>query len=78
MGDLAIKRTRNAVDQTADHAVWTPKYRRRVLVGEIVDRLRGVLHEACQAIGFEALALEIQPVFAEFPALRAKRRRGRR
>ena len=58
MGDLAIKRTRNAVYQTADHAVWTPKYRRRVLVGEIVDRLRGVLHEVCQAIGFEALALE--------------------
>ena len=61
MGDLAIKRTLNAVDQTADHAVWTPKYRRRVLVGDIVDRLRGVLHEICQAKGFEVLALEIQP-----------------
>ena len=105
MGDLAIKRTLNAVDQTADHAVWIPKYRRRVLVGEIVDRLRGVLHEICQAKGFEVLAFEIQPdhvhlffsappaiasslaiqwfkgisartLFAEFPALRAKLRRG--
>ena len=82
MGDLAIKRTRNAVDQTADHAVWIPKYRRRVLVGEIVDRLRGVLHEVCQAIGFEALALQwfkgssARALFAEFPALRVKLRRG--
>ena len=87
MGDLAIKRTRNAVDQTADHAVWIPKYRRRVLVGEIVDRLRGVPHEVCQAKGFEVLALESQPdqwfngslartLFAEFPALRVKLRRG--
>ena len=80
MGNLAIKRTRNAVDQTADHAVWTRKYRRRVLVGEIVDRLRAV----CQAKGFEALALQwfkgisARTLFAECPALRAKRRRGHR
>ena len=74
MGDLAIKRTRNAVYQTAYHAVWTPKYRRRVLVGEIVDRLRGVLREVCPAKGFEAA----RTLFAEFPALRAKLRRGHR
>ena len=65
MGDLAIKRTRNALYQTAYHAVWIPKYHRRVLVGEIVDRLRGVLHAVCQAKGFEVLALEIQPGSAE-------------
>jgi putative transposase len=82
MGDLAIKRTRNAVYQTAYHAVWIPKYRRRVLLGEIVDRLRGVLREVCQAKGFEALALRwfkgisARTLFAEFPALRAKLRRG--
>lgn len=80
MGDLAIKQTRNAVYQTAYHAV--PKYRRRVLLGEIVDRLRGVLREVCQAKGFEALALpwfkgiSARTLFAEFPALRAKLRRG--
>lgn len=103
--DLGIKRTRNAVYQTAYHAVWIPKYRRAVLVGAVADRLRGVLHEICQAKGFEVLALEIQAdhvhlffsappaiapslavqwfkgisartLFAEFPALRARLRRG--
>ena len=58
--ELGIKRTRNAVYQTAYHAVWIPKYRKRVLVGGVAERLRGVLHEVCQAKGFEVLALEIQ------------------
>jgi len=59
--ELGIKSTRNAVYQTAYHAVWIPKYRRKVLVGEVVERLRGILHEICQMKGFEVLALEIQP-----------------
>lgn len=58
--DVGIKRTRNAVYQTAYHAVWITKYRRAVLVGPVAERLRGVLHEICQAKGFEVLALEIQ------------------
>lgn len=58
--DLGLKRTRNAVYQTAYHAVWIPKYRKPVLTGAVAERLRGVLHEICQAKGFEVLALEIQ------------------
>jgi len=58
--ELGVKRTRNAVDQTAYHAVWIPKYRRKVLVGGVAERLRGVLHEICQKKGFELLVLEIQ------------------
>ena len=58
--ELGIERTRNAVYQTAYHAVWIPKYRRKVLVGGVAERLRGILHEICQAKGFEVLALEIQ------------------
>lgn len=58
--DLGIKRTRNAVYQTAYHAVWIPKYRKPILAGPVAERLRGVLHEICQAKGFEVLALEIQ------------------
>ena len=58
--DLGLKRTRNAVYQTAYHAVWIPKYRKAVLVGAVADRLRGVIHEICQQKGFEVLALEIQ------------------
>lgn len=59
--ELGVKSTRNAVYQTAYHAVWIPKYRRKVLTGEVSERLRGILHEVCQTKGFEVLALEIQP-----------------
>lgn len=61
MEALGIKSTRNAVYQTAYHAVWIPKYRKKVLAGDVADRLRGLLHEIAQAKGFEVLALEIQP-----------------
>ena len=59
--ELGIKSSRNAVYQTAYHAVWIPKYRRNVLAGAVAERLRGLLHEVAQAKGFEILALEIQP-----------------
>ena len=59
--ELGVKTSRHAVYQTAYHAVWIPKYRRKALVGEVADRLRGVLHEIAQDKGFEILALEIQP-----------------
>lgn len=59
--ELGVKSTRNAVYQTAYHAVWIPKYRKKVLVKDVADRLRGVLHEIAQAKGFEILTLEIQP-----------------
>lgn len=58
--ELGLKRTRNAVYQTAYHAVWIPKYRMKVLIGGVAERLRGILHEVCQAKGFEVLTLEIQ------------------
>ena len=58
---LGVKATRGAVYQTAYHAVWIPKYRRRVLIGEIADRLRGVVHEVAADKGFEVITLEIQP-----------------
>ena len=59
--ELGVKSSRHAVYQTAYHVVWIPKYRRKVLVAHVADRLRGVLHEVAQAKGFEILALEIQP-----------------
>lgn len=59
--ELGVKSTRNAVYQIAYHAVWIPKYRKKVLAKDVADRLRGVLHEIAQEKGFEILALEIQP-----------------
>lgn len=89
--DLAIKRMRNAVYQTASHAVWIPKYRHRVLVGEIVGppprrAPRGLSGQGCWRWRSSATApslaipwfkgISARTLFAEFPALRAKLRRG--
>src|SRR5437879_13843330 len=61
MRDLGLKTTRNAADQTADHAVWIPKYRTRVLSAAVADRRRGLLSDVAHANGVEILALEIRP-----------------
>lgn len=68
--ELGVKSTRNAVYQTAYHAVWIPKYRKKILAGDVADRLRGVLHEIAQAKGFEVLTLEIQPDHSTGPSQR--------
>ena len=61
MRDLGLKTTRNAADQTADHAVWIPKNRTRVLSAAVADRRRGLLSDVAHANGVEILALEIRP-----------------
>lgn len=43
------------------HLIWTPKYRRKVLVGKIRARLIEVLHEKCQQMKWEIIALEVMP-----------------
>ena len=103
--DLGLKRTRNAVYQTAYHAVWIPKYRKKVLVGGVAERLRGVLHACVRPRGLRCRPLRFRPtmctssspppsaiapsltvqwfkgisartLFAEFPGLRTRLRRG--
>jgi len=61
MRALGLKTTRNAVGQSADHAVWIPKYRTRVLSEAVAARRRGLLSDVAQANGVEILALEIRP-----------------
>ncbi|GAH78766.1 unnamed protein product, partial [marine sediment metagenome] len=38
-----------------------PKRRRKVLVGEVKNRLKSIIYEVAQEKGIEILALEIQP-----------------
>ena len=39
-GDMVLRRTPHAVYDTLYHLVWSPKYRRDVLQGEIQQRVR--------------------------------------
>ena len=41
----------NTVHNVGYHIIWCPKYRRRVLVGEIESRLRELLTEKAADIG---------------------------
>ena len=45
MPGLGVETTRQAVYQTAYHAVWIPKYRKCVLIDAVADRLRGLMSE---------------------------------
>jgi len=43
------------------HLVWIPKYRKRVLKGQVAVRLEALLRQACEVNGWEAQELAIQP-----------------
>ena len=42
---MALKRTSHAVYDTKYHLVWTPKYRKWILRGDLRDRVRALFYE---------------------------------
>lgn len=66
-----VRRTRHAAYEIRYHFVWVPKYRRKVLVGGIPERLTVLLYEKTQEMGGEIIDLAIQPdhvhLFCIFP-----------
>jgi putative transposase len=55
------KRTSGAVFNLHLHFVWCPKYRRKVLVGEVEMRLRQLISEKANELGVEVEGLEVMP-----------------
>jgi len=55
------KSNRNIVYSCKYHVVWCPKYRRKVLVGDVETRLRAIIKETATEFRSEILALEILP-----------------
>ncbi|ATX81799.1 putative transposase [Mariprofundus ferrinatatus] len=53
--------SRNCVYQIAYHAVWCPKYRHDVLVGDVAAGAERILDAICQDRGWSVIAKEIQP-----------------
>jgi putative transposase len=43
------------------HFVWTPKYRRKVIVGNVEKRLKSLLKEKCKELKIDILSLETMP-----------------
>lgn len=68
---MQSKRTRHASYNINWHFVWTPKYRRPVLVGKLVKRLVELLHQKTAELGGEIFDITVQPdhvhLFCSFP-----------
>jgi len=58
---MNYKTNNNVVYSCKYHVVWCPKYRRKVLVGEIAERLRELIVEKCLAIKVDIIEMEIMP-----------------
>ena len=60
-GVAPLKRNAGAVFSLKYHVVWCPKYRRKVLVGAVAERLKGLLAEKAAELGAVVHALEVMP-----------------
>jgi len=55
------KRSATTVYNIGYHLIWCPKYRRKVLVGEVAERLKELLPQKAQGIGVEIVQMEVMP-----------------
>ena len=55
------KSNHNLVYNCKYHVVWCPKYRRKVLTGDIVKMLKSLIKEKCGHYNAEITELEIMP-----------------
>jgi len=56
---MEYKSNNNIVYSCKYHVVWCPKYRRKVLVGEVETRLKELIQEVCSEIQAEIIEMEI-------------------
>ena len=55
------KTSKTAVFNLSYHLIWCPKYRRKVLVGDIKERLVELIHEKATELQLEIVEANIQP-----------------
>lgn len=58
---MRYKSNRNVVYSCKYHVVWCPKYRRKVLVDGVDERLKTVIREVCEEIHAEIIEMEVMP-----------------
>ena len=58
---MRYKTNKNVVYSCKYHVVWCPKYRRKVLTGEIVTRLKELILETANGINADVIEMEIMP-----------------
>lgn len=58
---VALRSNGNVVFQCAFHVVWCPKYRRRVLGGQVEERLKDLIREVVEEKGAWLVETEVMP-----------------
>lgn len=58
---MKYKSKNNVVYSCKYHVVWCPKYRRKVLVGDVADRLKSLIRQIVMEHQSEIIDLEIMP-----------------
>src|SRR5438132_12086023 len=70
-GDMVLRRTPHAVYDTLYHLVWSPKYRRDVLQGEIQQRVRELFADIAEQYDITIEDMEVSAdhvhIFCSFP-----------
>lgn len=56
-----VKSSRHSRHLLMYHMVWIPKYRRTILSGEVVERLKAILLKTAMGRGWDVIALEVMP-----------------
>lgn len=56
-----IKTNNNIAYRCHYHVVWCPKYRRKVLVGDVDERLKQIIREVCAERRCDIIELETMP-----------------
>jgi putative transposase len=55
------KQSNTTVYNIGYHFIWCPKYRRKVLVGDVEKHLKKLLRERARDIGVEIVKMEVMP-----------------
>jgi putative transposase len=58
---MKYKTNKNIVYSCKYHVVWCPKYRRKVLVDDVLERLKELIVQRCDEINAEIIEMEIMP-----------------
>jgi len=58
---MKARRGAHTVYHLAYHFVWIPRYRRKVLTGDVAQRLEELIREICAARDWKVEALTVQP-----------------
>lgn len=56
---MSLKSTSHAVYEAKYHLVWCPKYRKRVLVGEVGERVKQLFYRIAEQFDFEIDRCEV-------------------